>query len=97
MLAPRERKCRNRKRGRRYECNKKGRNAHAQKRGNERRLAANEIAVMTENCGADGSSHEADKIGAECREGRRQWLFIGKVKLAEDQPGGNTVDEEVRQ
>jgi hypothetical protein len=55
----------------RYECNKEGRYAHAQKRGDERRLAAYAIAVMAENRGTDRSSDEADEIGAECRERRR--------------------------
>jgi hypothetical protein len=55
----------------RYQCDKKGRNAHAQNRGDERRFAADAIAVMAENHGADRSSDEADEIGAECGERRR--------------------------
>jgi hypothetical protein len=52
----------------RYECNKEGCNAHAQKRGDERRLAADAVAIMAENGGTNRPSDKPDEIGAECRE-----------------------------
>ncbi len=79
----------------RHEGDEEGRDAHAQQRGDQRRLAADAIAVMAEDRGADRPSDEADEIGAECRERRRQRILVGKVELAEDQPGGGAVDEEV--
>ena len=79
----------------RHERDEEGRDAHAQKRGDERRLAADAVPVMAEDRGADGTSDKTDEIGAERRERAGQRIFVGKVELAEDQPGGGAVDEEV--
>jgi hypothetical protein len=65
------------------------------KRGDQRRLAADAIAVMTEYRGADRAPDEADEIGAERRQRRRQGIFVGKIELAEDQPGSGAVEEKV--
>ena len=50
---------------------------------------------MAEDRGADRPSDEADEIGAEGGERRRQRILVGKVELAEDQTGGGAVEEEV--
>src|SRR6266404_2424340 len=50
---------------------------------------------MAEDRGTDRASDETDKIGPEGRERRGQRIRIGKEQLAEDQPSGRTVKEEV--
>ena len=71
----------------RNERDEKGCNAHEQQRGDQRRLAADAIAVMAENRGADRSGGKADEIGAEGGERRRKRFLVGEVKLAEDETG----------
>ena len=55
----------------RHEGDEEGRDAHAQQRGDQRRLAADAIAVMAEDRGADRPRDEADEIGAEGEQRRR--------------------------
>jgi hypothetical protein len=52
----------------RYQCDEEGGYTHAKKRGDERRLAADAIAVMAENRSANRPSDKPDEIGAECSE-----------------------------
>jgi hypothetical protein len=79
----------------RHEGDQKGRDAHAQERRDQRRLAADAIAVMPEVGGADRAPDEADEIGAEGGERRGQRIGVGKEELAEDQPRCRAVEEEV--
>ena len=79
----------------RHEGDQEGRDAHAQQRGDQRRLAADAIAVMAEYRGADRAADEADEISAEGGERRRQRIFVGEVELAEDQSGRGAVDEKI--
>jgi len=77
------------------EGDQEGRDTHAEKSCDQRRLATDPIAIMTEDRGADRPPDEADEIGAERRQRRRQGILVGKIKLAEDQPGGGAVEEEI--
>ena len=79
----------------RHEGDEERRDAHAQQRRDQRPFAADPVAVMTEDGGADGSADKADKIGAECSERRRKGILVGEVELAEDQARGGPVQEEV--
>ena len=79
----------------RHERDQEGRDAHAQQRGDQRRLAADAVTVVAEYRGADRAADEADEIGAEGGERRRQRILVGKVELAEDKPGGGAVEEKV--
>ena len=73
----------------------KGRDAHAQKRGDQGRLAPDAVAVMAEYRGADRAADKADEVGAERRERCGERIFVGEVELAEDQAGRGAVDEEI--
>jgi len=79
----------------RHECDQEGRDTHAQKRGDQCRLAADAIAVVAEYRRTDRAPHEADEIGAEGRERRRQRIFVGEIELAEHQPGSGAIQEKV--
>ncbi len=79
----------------RHEGDGEGRQPHAQQRRDQRRLAADAIAVMAENRGADRPAGKADEIGAEREQRRRQRILIGKVELAEHQAGRGAVEKEV--
>ncbi len=69
--------------------------AHHHQRGDEGRLAADAVAIMAEDRGADRPTDEADEVGAERCERAGQRIFVGEEELREDQPGGGAVDEEV--
>jgi len=79
----------------RHECDEEGCDAHAHKRGDECRLAADAIAVVTEDRGTDRAPDKADEIGAKGRERRRQSIFVGKVELTKNKPRSRAVKEEV--
>ena len=79
----------------RHESDGEGRQPHAQQRRDQRRLAADAVAVMAEDRGADRAGGKADEIGAEGQKRRRQRILVGKEQLAEDQPGRGAVEEKV--
>src|SRR5579863_7649159 len=71
----------------RHKGDQEGRDAHAEQRGKKSRLAADAIAVVTENGSTDRTSNKADEISAEGGERRRQRIGVWKVELAEHQSG----------
>ena len=73
----------------------KCRDAHAEKRRDQRRLAADAIAVMTENRRSNRPGNKADEVGAEGKQRRRQRVLIGEVELAKNEAGGGAVEEKV--
>ncbi len=79
----------------RHEGDEKSRDAHAQKRRDQGRLAADAVAVMAEDRGADRPRDEADEVGAEGEQRRRQRILVGEVELAEDEARGRAVEKEV--
>ena len=79
----------------RHKGDQERRDAHEQQRRDQRRLAADAVAVMAEDRRADRPGDEADEIGAEGGERRRQRILVGEVQLAEDEAGGGAVEEEV--
>ena len=79
----------------RYESDGEGRQAHAHKRGDERRLAANAIAVMAEDRRADWPSDKADKIRSERRKRPRQRRLVREVELTEDQSRRRAVKKKI--
>ena len=71
----------------RHESDGEGREAHAQQRGDQRRLAADAVAVMAEDRGADRPADEADEIGAEGEQRRRRAASeLGKYSLPKTRP-----------
>src|SRR5690349_19881161 len=50
---------------------------------------------MTEDRRADRASDEADEVGAEGGERRRERVLIREIELAEDEADRGAVDEEV--
>ncbi len=60
--------------------------AHAQQRGDERRLAADAIAVMAENRRTDRPPDEADEIGAEGKQCAGERFSLGKNSLPNTRP-----------
>ena len=79
----------------RHQGDQERRDAHQQKRRDQRRLAADAVAVMAEDCRADRAADKADEVGAECRERPGQRVGVGKKELWKHQSGGGAVDEEV--
>ena len=75
--------------------NQESRDAHAQKRGDQGRLAPDAVAVMAKDRGADWPADKADEVGAEGGKGRGQRFFVGEIEVAENQSGRGAVDEEV--
>ena len=60
--------------------------AHEQQRRDQRRLAADAIAVVAEDECSDGPRQETDREDPERLQGADQRLGIGKVQLGEHQP-----------
>ena len=79
----------------RHEGDQERGDAHQHQRGDQRRLAADAVAIMPEDRGADRPADEADEVGAERRERSGQRILVGKEQFRENQPGGGAVDEEV--
>src|SRR5579862_1496832 len=50
---------------------------------------------MAEDGGADRPRREADEIGGEGEQRRRQRIFIGEIKLAEHEAGRGAVKKEI--
>src|SRR5262249_21775426 len=71
------------------------RDAHAQQRRDQRALAADAVAVVAEDGGADRAPDEPDEVGAERRQRRGHRVLVGEVQLAEHEAGGGAVEEEV--
>src|SRR6185437_4680969 len=58
-------------------------------------LAADAVAVMAENGGADGPAEKADKIGPERQQGGGESIRLGKEELAEHQTRGGAVEKKI--
>jgi hypothetical protein len=69
--------------------------AHEQQRRDQRRLAADAIAVVTEDECSDGPRQETDRVDPERLQGADQRLGIGEVQLGEHQPRHGGVKKEV--
>ncbi len=61
----------------------------------DRRFAADAIAVMAEYRRTDRPADEADEVGPERGQRPRQRRFMREVKLAENQAGHGAVDEKI--
>ncbi len=59
------------------------------------RLAADPIAVVTEDRGPERTRQEANRIGAERRDGRERSIARGKEDLVEHERRRRAVDEKV--
>jgi hypothetical protein len=79
----------------RDECDEKRRDAHQQQRRDECGLAAEAIAVVTEDGGADRTGHEADRIHAKGLKRADVWIGLGKEQTGKDEPRHRAVEEEV--
>jgi hypothetical protein len=73
------------------ECRKAGQ----QQRRDERRLAADAVAVMAEDRRADRPRNEADEIDAERLEGADQWFRFREEELREHDAGDLPVEQEI--
>ena len=72
-----------------------GRDPHQQQSRDQRRLAPDAVAVMTEDGGADRAGDKADGIDRKGLQGADQRIGSRKIELGEDQPGHRAVDEEI--
>jgi hypothetical protein len=72
-----------------------GADAHDQQGGDEGGLAADPVAVVTEDGGTDRPGGEPDELGAERSDDARVLALPGKEDLREDQGGCGAVEEEV--
>ena len=78
-----------------HECNQECRYAHQQQSRDERRFAADAIAVMPEDRCADRPSHESDGIDPECLQRSDQRIGFREIQLAEHQSRYRAVQKEV--
>src|SRR4029079_2525579 len=72
-----------------------GRQPHQQKRGYQRGLAANAIAVMSENRRANWPRHEANGIDGEGFKRADPWVGVRKEELCKDQSRDGAVEKEI--
>ncbi|MGX0963617.1 hypothetical protein AB7M63_004066 [Bradyrhizobium japonicum] len=79
----------------RKQADQEGADAHHHDRDREHRLAANPVAVMTEDRGTEWPRQESDRVGAEGRDGGERGIAGGEEDLVEHQRGRGAVDEEV--
>ena len=79
----------------RNERDREGRDAHQQQGRDQRRLAADAIAVVAEDRGADRPRDEPDRVDAERLQRADQRIGVREVQLGEDQAGDGAVEEEV--
>ena len=77
----------------RDERHQKGRDAHQQQRRDQRRLAPDAVAVVTEDRRSDRAGDKADRVDAEGLQRPDQRIGFRKVQLGEDQPGDRAVQE----
>src|SRR6202035_5189703 len=77
------------------ERHQKGRDAHQHQGDDQRRLAADAVAVVAKNKRADRARHKADEIDAEGAERRRERVLVGEEQLAEDEAGHGAVEEKI--
>ena len=77
------------------ERHQEGRDAHQHQGDDQRRLAADAVAVMAEDERADRARDEADEIDAEGAERRRQRVLVREEQLAEDEAGHRAVEEKI--
>jgi hypothetical protein len=78
-----------------HECDQESRNAHEHEGGDQRCLAADAVAVMAEDRSADRARGETDEIGAEGQQRGSGRIGIREIKLAENQSGRGSIEEEV--
>jgi hypothetical protein len=79
----------------RQERHQERRNAHQHQGGDQRRLAADAIAIMTEDEGPDRAREKTDEIDAKRVKRRGQWVLVWEEELAEDQPGHGAIEQEI--
>jgi hypothetical protein len=79
----------------RQERHQERRNTHQHQGGDERGLAADAIAIMTEDEGADRACDEADEINAKRVERRGHWVLVWEEEFTEDEPGHGAVEKEI--
>ena len=72
-----------------------GADAHDQQGGDQGGLAADPVAVVTEDRGADRPGGEPDELGAESSDDTRVLALPGEEDLGEHQGGCGAVEEEV--
>ena len=70
-----------------HEGDQEGGDAHQQQGGDQRRLAADAVAVVAEDRGADRAADEADEVGAERRQRAGQRILrSGKNSFGKTRP-----------
>jgi len=79
----------------RHKRDQEGCDAHAQERGDQRGLAADAVAIVAEDRGADWAGRKADEVGSERKKGGRVRVLMRKEELAEDETGRGAVEKEV--
>src|ERR1700746_1574927 len=77
------------------EADGKGREAGQQKGRDQRSLAADAIAVVTEDRRSDWAGDEADAVDGECLQLADQGIGFRKKELAEDEAGHRAVKQEI--
>jgi len=77
------------------EGDQEGRDTHAEKSCDQRRLATDPIAIMTEDRGADRPRRETDEVGAESQQRGGGRVRIREIELAEDQSRSGPIEEEI--
>ncbi|GAA3142605.1 hypothetical protein GCM10020001_076880 [Nonomuraea salmonea] len=78
-----------------HEPDEGGGHAHGDEGGDERGLAADAVAVVAEDGGADGPGGEPAEVGAEGEQESCGGVAGGEEELREQRAGGEAVEEEV--
>lgn len=79
----------------RKQADQEGADAHHHDRDREHRLAADPVAVMTEDRSAQRPRQKADRVGAEGGDGSERGIAGREEDPVEHQRGRRAVDEEI--
>src|SRR6476661_8708666 len=78
-----------------HERHREGGEAHHHQRGDKRRLAADAVAVVTEDRGADRARDEAHRVDGEGLQRAGERVGLREEELREDEARDDAVEEEV--
>jgi len=76
-------------------ANGEGRQPHGRKRKNQRLLATDAVAEVSEKCGADGTCEEGNAEGSERRQRGGSWVRSREEQAGEHEHCSGGIDVEV--
>ncbi len=79
----------------RHQADQEGRDAHEQQRRNQRRFAADAVAVMAKDRRSHRPRDKADGVNRECFQGSDEGVRPREIEVREDEAGDGAVQKEV--